>query len=358
MNCSGRILVGPPLPLGAIFLEEPPLRRTLAILACAAAATVVHAPPARTPPPPGRRPQGPVQNGPTACKFSDTFKTDGAIFTRRTGTLQFGRAGVAASDISTKFNLKAADLAEMPRASSPCAKPEQVITIGSTAYIKGGVPAALSCPRTRPGSASPAVPPRASAASSASFLNPTELTTLQKLIKKSKRVGSVYVGKITFGEVYSTSKWLKGSQRAGRPQGGPEEVGDLVQAVRERQGPGDPGRQHRQLDGARAWRAGPSPPTPGIVSWGTKVSIKAPTEGVADLDEIEFDGLGDLEMSAVAQPGWRPRRPDVRSSGRITPERSGSNRRALAVVSARQVVSPAVRRRRSRRPARPRPGSG
>lgn len=272
------------------------MRRTFAILACAAAATVVHAPPAHAAPNPVAALKAQFKTG-LGVKFSDTFKTDGAIFTRRTGTLQFGRTGMAASDISTKFNFKASDLAEMPESVQALAKPEQVITIGKTAYIKGGFMGNF-LPEDKTWLRFPGGPAGGVSGQFGQLLNPTEPATLQKLIKKSKRVGSVYTGKITFGEVYSTSKWLQGTSWMGAPKAAQKKsVISFKVYVNAK------GLVTRVVSTAKSTALGQPGGTIAAdtryVSWGSKVSIKAPTEGVADLDEIDFSGFGDLGMSSA-----------------------------------------------------------
>ncbi|WP_061299661.1 hypothetical protein [Herbidospora cretacea] len=264
------------------------MRRTLAILACAAAATVVHAPPAHAAPNPVAALKAQFKTG-LGVKFSDKFSTEGMLFSRRTGTFQFGRSGVAASDLTTKFNLKAADIAEMPENIQPLLKPEQVIRIGNTAYVKGGLFGSL-LPEDKTWLRAPGGPATGVSGAFGQFLNPTEPMTLQKLVKKSKLTGSVYTGKITIGELWTTSKWLQGVMPTERPTAAQKKA-----VVTFKLYVNGKGLVTRLVSSTKSsvlgLNGGPVTVDTRYVSWGAKVSIKAPTEGVAEIDEIDFEGL-------------------------------------------------------------------
>ncbi|WP_062431476.1 hypothetical protein [Herbidospora daliensis] len=271
------------------------MRRILAIAACAtavAAVTAVGAAPAQAAPNPVTALKAQFKTG-IGVKFSDKFLAGKQIMTRRTGTFQFGRSGVAASDISTKFNLKAADIAEMPENIQPLLKPEQVVKIGSVAYIKGGMFGGY-LPEDKTWLRAPGGPAAGLTGMFGQYLNPTEPMTLQKLVKKAKRAGSVYTGKITFGEVYSTSKWIQ--SHTDRPTAAQKKgVISYKLYVNAK------GLVVRVVSTTKASTLGIAD-LPLITAdtrytgWGSKVSIKAPTEGVAEMDELDLSGLD--EMSA------------------------------------------------------------
>ncbi|GAB1820234.1 hypothetical protein [Herbidospora sp. RD11066] len=266
------------------------MRRILAIAACAtavAAVTAVSAAPAQAAPNPVAALKAQFKTG-LGVKFNDKFSTGGEIFSRRTGTFQFGRAGVAASDVTMKFNLKAADIAAMPEEIQPLLKPEQIIKIGNTAYIKGGILGGL-LPEDKTWLRAPGGPATGVTGPFGQIINPTEPATLQKLIKKSKRTGSVYTGKITLGEVYTTSKWMQGALPTEKPTAAQKKAVISFKVYVNAKG-----LVVRLVTSTKASAVGLES---GIVSadtkflsWGSKVSIKAPTEGVADIDEIDFEG--------------------------------------------------------------------
>ena len=68
-----------------------------------------------------------------------------AVFVRSSGTYQFSRSGLAASDITGKLNIKASDLADLGEGSmfQSLAKPERTIRIGTTSYLSGSIWAEL-----------------------------------------------------------------------------------------------------------------------------------------------------------------------------------------------------------------------
>ncbi|GLX95628.1 hypothetical protein [Herbidospora sp. NBRC 101105] len=272
------------------------MRRTIAIAACAtavAAVTAVGAAPAQAAAPnPVAALKAQFKTG-LGVKFSDKFLVGKQIMTRRTGTFQFGRAGVAASDISTKFNLKAAEIAAMPEDIQPVLKPEQVIKIGSVAYIKGGM-FGNYMPEDKTWLRAPGGPAGGLTAIFGQFLNPTEPMTLQKLVKKAKRTGSVYTGKITLGEVYTTSKWIQSYLE--RPTAAQKK--SVVSYKLYVNAKGLVTRVVTTTKAATLGLTGMPVITADTkyVGWGAKVSIKAPTEGIAEIDELDLSSLE--EMSA------------------------------------------------------------
>ncbi|WP_155359969.1 hypothetical protein [Acrocarpospora macrocephala] len=120
----------------------------------------------------------------------------------RTGTFQFSKKGIAASDITAKW----LDGAAASRRALP---PERAISVGKVCYVSGGtwkedLPKGKTWYRTE-----------AFAAGAAGFqgqvINPAEPTTLSVLIKKAKKVRNTYTGTITFKQLDKASPWFSAS---------------------------------------------------------------------------------------------------------------------------------------------------
>ncbi|TKK91060.1 hypothetical protein FDA94_04745 [Herbidospora galbida] len=264
------------------------MRRILAIAACTAAITAVGAAPAQAAPNPVAALKTQYKTG-YGVKYSDTFRRGTAIFSRRTGTFQFGRAGVTASDISSRFPLKAADMAALPEHLRAVLKPERVIKIGATAYIKGGFLATF-LPGDKTWLRFPGGPAAGVPGVFGQLINPLEATTLQRLLQKSNRVGSVYVGKITLGELWTSSKWLQGFGAFGGPSPAQKRAALSFKLYVNAKG-----LVTRIVTTTKASTVGLTGPAVSadsrFVSWGTKVSVKPPADGVVDRDDVDFQGL-------------------------------------------------------------------
>ncbi|QYC38205.1 hypothetical protein Nocox_02870 [Nonomuraea coxensis DSM 45129] len=120
--------------------------------------------------------------------------SDKQVLQRRTGTFQFSRKGVAASDITAK------GLQGMG--------PERVITIGKTSYLSGGLWAdKLPSGKRwyRVGGL------HGSGGYNGQVINPVEPGTLAALVKKGKRAGNALTGTITFKELDKVSPWFAAS---------------------------------------------------------------------------------------------------------------------------------------------------
>jgi hypothetical protein len=122
---------------------------------------------------------------------------DKAVFQRRTGTFQFGKKGIAASDITAR-----------PGAANRI-PPERAISIGKVTYLSGGMwtdrlPSGATWYRTgnMPGGGSGFY---------GQVINPAEPKTLAGLIKRARHSGSTYSGKITFKELDKLSPWFGAS---------------------------------------------------------------------------------------------------------------------------------------------------
>lgn len=133
-----------------------------------------------------------------------------------TGSFQFGRSGVTASDLTTRIRVNPADLGENALLA---ALPERTIKIGSTAYINSGV-LRTHLPAGRPWVEVPNGPATGLLGAFGQLVNPTEPATLKTLLtqSRSKRPGGVvggsrtvvYRGTVTIAKLYRTSPWLKG----------------------------------------------------------------------------------------------------------------------------------------------------
>ncbi|MEV8633349.1 hypothetical protein AB0395_16980 [Streptosporangium sp. NPDC051023] len=156
-----------------------------------------------------------------------------AVIVDRTGTLQFGPSGIVASDQTGKLRLSEKDLKELNdalaeadqedqddaafiRAFAGLAKPERVVRIGRTSYISGGffgefLPAGKTWLRF-PGDSLGIM------GSMTQSVNAAEPETLKALLAHAttKRTG-FYSGKITYGELFKVSPWLRASLSGERP---------------------------------------------------------------------------------------------------------------------------------------------
>ncbi|MEV0201605.1 hypothetical protein [Nonomuraea sp. NPDC050691] len=131
-----------------------------------------------------------------------SLKADGvtAPLLKRTGTFQFSKKGIAASDITAKWGTATGRADE---------KPERVISIGKVSYEssdmwKDKMPPGKTWYRSGglPGGGSGFY---------GQVINPAEPGTLAALLKKGKRSGSTLKGTITFKELAKVSPWFDAS---------------------------------------------------------------------------------------------------------------------------------------------------
>lgn len=187
------------------------MKRLLLGVALATAASAIVAAPAQAA---GKDPVAAVKQQFVAgkgVKFVDrTSITDGkrsAIVLRRTGTFQFGRSGVVASDQTTKFNIPAELLGEDEKFM---AKPEHVIVTGRKTYLSGSFWSTVAS-ESQPWLKFPTPLPGGLLGSNSQLVNVTEPATLKTLLKGAKHSGSVYSGSITFGKLKQVSPWARAS---------------------------------------------------------------------------------------------------------------------------------------------------
>ncbi|SNT16899.1 hypothetical protein SAMN05216276_102712 [Streptosporangium subroseum] len=148
-------------------------------------------------------------------KFTDVATlvefTGNTSFLKRTGSFQFGRSGIVASDVSAK--LTTSEISAIPSSLSwSLDRPERTIRIGTTSYYSGG----------------PWAPPKGKTwikhphGMNAGFsgwygqlVNVAEPATLKTLITKGKRTGRTYAGTISFGALEKISPWMRSASLAG-----------------------------------------------------------------------------------------------------------------------------------------------
>ncbi|NJP93382.1 hypothetical protein HCN51_28720 [Nonomuraea sp. FMUSA5-5] len=139
------------------------------------------------------------------------------VFVRRTGTLQFGKSGIAASDITGKLNITASDLegldesgenAELASLIKAMAQPERTIRIGTTSYISGNVWATMM-PEGKTWFKAAKGPTGGLLGTFGQPLNLAEPATVKTLLKGAKTTGSGYTGKTLIRDLWKASPWLR-----------------------------------------------------------------------------------------------------------------------------------------------------
>ncbi|MFG3436156.1 hypothetical protein ACGF0J_02825 [Nonomuraea sp. NPDC047897] len=120
----------------------------------------------------------------------------------RWGTLQFGKSGLAASDVSVK--------AAKEYGKSVVFVDERVITVGKVSYRKGG-PFAERGPKGKPWLKTNKWLPVGFSGAFSQPVHATEPGTLKALISAGKRSGRMYTGTVTFGQLWKVSPWARAS---------------------------------------------------------------------------------------------------------------------------------------------------
>lgn len=149
--------------------------------------------------------------------MSFSFRTygDTSLYTQ-TGRLQFGKKGIAASDVTGKLasrdDEKPADDfgggEDSSAAATALGKPERTIRIGRTSYISGGpmsagLPEGKTWYKQSPGWTS------GMTAYFGGFVNAADPSTLKVLLARSKRSGSTYKGSMTVTDLLKASDWSR-----------------------------------------------------------------------------------------------------------------------------------------------------
>ncbi|ETK33235.1 hypothetical protein MPTA5024_25510 [Microbispora sp. ATCC PTA-5024] len=143
-------------------------------------------------------------------------KTD--ILIRRAGKFQFGTGGVAASTITSTFNVKASEIKELPEELQGVFRPEQTIRIGTTSYIKGGIFGSF-LPDGKTWLKYPSGPPAGMSSMFGQLVGVTEPATLKTLLSTAKKGSGVYSGRVTFAQLWKVSKWFRSTQVGKKPTG-------------------------------------------------------------------------------------------------------------------------------------------
>ncbi|MER6943487.1 hypothetical protein ABT294_05620 [Nonomuraea sp. NPDC000554] len=195
------------------------MKRMLAGLALASAATVIAAGPAQAAP--AAAPKNPVtavqkQLVPgTGMKWTErttlTSNNMRDVFVRRSGTVQFSKIGVAASDTTGKLNLKASDFPEdAPELLVAMTKPEHTIKIGNTSYLSGNIWATM-LPEGKTWFKVSRGPVGGLTGLYGQLVNIGEPATLKTLFKGAKPTAGGYAGKLTFGDLKRVSPSFRSS---------------------------------------------------------------------------------------------------------------------------------------------------
>ncbi|TXK35924.1 hypothetical protein [Nonomuraea sp. C10] len=282
------------------------MKRLITGLAIACAATFVMAVPAQAQIAP-KNPVAAVKKQLVAgkgVKFSErtTLSTSfmREIFVRRTGTIGFRKNGVAASDITGKFNIKASDLGEeAPELVKAMAKPERTIWLGKTSYLSGGIWAGV-VPEGKTWFKMPNGPTGGLSGVVGQPLNVAEPVTLRTMFKNAKAVKGGYAGKVTIRDIRKVSPWFRATLQLDKPSA--KLLGAQISWRLSVDAKGLPTRlvttyPFGVLDGTPKKNETLSVDTR-YSGWGTKVSIKAPTEDDATTKPKEGseDTLEDIEI--------------------------------------------------------------
>ncbi|MFI9552024.1 hypothetical protein [Nonomuraea endophytica] len=139
--------------------------------------------------------------GVTFADVSSFVELSGATKTlKRTGTLQYGKAGFAASDVSLKPIDKEQD--------SLLLVAERVITVGKISYRKGGA-LAPELPKGKTWTKTKKPLPAGLSGMFGQPVNAAEPQTLKALVAAGKRSGRTYTGDITFAQLAKVSPWAR-----------------------------------------------------------------------------------------------------------------------------------------------------
>ncbi|ACZ87900.1 hypothetical protein [Streptosporangium roseum] len=196
-------------------------------------------------------------------------------FLKRTGSFQFGRAGIVASDVTTKVTTD--DTSWVPNSLLwMVTDSDRTIRIGTDSYYFGGL---WEPPKGKTWLKHPHGMTAGWSGWCSQLVNVAEAATLKALITKGKRAGRTYTGAISFGALEKVSPWLRNAnvikiskeQKAavlrftltlgtnGLPQ-------RLVTVYPQRtHGGTEPGREDRRLSVETHY-----------TGWGSRVSVKAP----------------------------------------------------------------------------------
>ncbi|MEV0592793.1 hypothetical protein [Nonomuraea cavernae] len=172
------------------------MKLLLSIMVAGSAVLLTSAPAQAAPKDPVKAVKAQLVSG-HGVRFSETVKqvVDGksSAVVRRSGTLQFGKGKVVASDVTGRF------------ATGKREKPERTITIGRTSWTTGGLYQS-GLPKGKTWYKQPGVVASGAITGLVSqVVNPAEPSTLAALVKKGERGTSGYSGTLTFEELGKVS---------------------------------------------------------------------------------------------------------------------------------------------------------
>ncbi|MGJ6969537.1 hypothetical protein ACSDR0_47405 [Streptosporangium sp. G11] len=126
-------------------------------------------------------------------------------FLKRTGSFQFGPAGMVASDVTATLNDEAIPRIPISLVGMLRSK-DRTIRIGTTSYYSGGPWAA---PKGKTWLKHPHGMSAGWGGWCSQLVNVAEAATLKALITRGKRTGRTYAGAISFGALEKVSPWLR-----------------------------------------------------------------------------------------------------------------------------------------------------
>lgn len=129
------------------------------------------------------------------------------ILVRRNGSYGFGKSGVNASDITSKYNLPP-ELFGDDEESKALATPEHVVTVGRKSYVSGSF-WSLMVPEDKSWLKLPVSLPGGAFAPFGQVVNVTEPATLKTLLKGAKATSGGYSGSISFADLKKVSPYAR-----------------------------------------------------------------------------------------------------------------------------------------------------
>ncbi|MEV0380127.1 hypothetical protein [Nonomuraea sp. NPDC050643] len=219
------------------------------------------------------------------------------VFVRRSGTLQFGKPGIAASDITGKFNISLSDLGELPEGETgemlkAMATPERTVRVGTTSYLSGGIWASM-LPEGQTWFKAAKGPTGGLTGTFGQPLNLAESATLKTLLKGAKPISGGYAGKTKVSDVWKVSPWLRASWLS-KPSA--KALKSTISWKITVNSAGLPTRLVSTFNGAVLGGEDVVSVDTRYTGWGGAVSIKAPKEEVTDTFENGEDDLSNLNI--------------------------------------------------------------
>ncbi|MFB4283071.1 MULTISPECIES: hypothetical protein [unclassified Nonomuraea] len=219
------------------------------------------------------------------------------VFVRRSGTLQFSKSGIAASDITGKFNISLSDLGELPEGETgellkAMAAKERTIRIGTTSYLSGGIWSSM-LPEGETWFKAAKGPTGGVTGMFGQPLNLAEPATIKTLMKGAKPAGGGFAGKTKVGDLWNASAWLRATWLSAPSAKAKKSSISWRITVNSA---GVPTRLVTTFPGSVIGGEGTVSVDTRYTGWGGSVSIKAPKDEVADKFENGEDDLSNLNI--------------------------------------------------------------